>query len=382
MAWYNKALNKDNFNKFYSNIDNDLIHFPEHLYKEDKVIFANQVAHANNLEKLNDQLCLSWDIIDKIRQRSCFINKATHHSHLKGLKQNKSPCYTACFYLCGSNPTNNGEIKVINLSIEGNDVFVEIRYPLAEFFSIHHFSEKYPEITLGFINGLPKFSVQIFSKKYSKERLLEFLLEYISKIENFLRSGSNLRTAGESRAEIHLKEALEYCYKDMHDGIKNWLQHGTSPISFNNNYLEIDLLLVLRGHQINSQQKFAIEIQGPYHYQDLAPHQGNWGNTEQKHEAKIQWCIDNECAFIWVDWKAFHRIFIMNRQTEWSINERRQRIKIWMDEVIRQYAQGSKFIALIQENRAGHLPQPQNGQRNWCNTIGFLKNKNMIPLNL
>lgn len=387
MPWYNNSLNSENYIYFNSNINPGNFLTPNELYDEANVVVGNHENYERNLDSLNKRLILAWSLIEKIQANSKFVRNATHHSHLKGLNKNNAPYYTACFYVCGKNLIDNSDVKIINLSIERNDVFVEIRYPLAEFFSIEEFYTNYPDVNIGFINGLPKFSIRRFKESRDKNGslriengLVKFLLEYFSRIEIFLALGGKLRTAGESLAEIHLKQALEAFYGNMNNNVVNWLRHGHRPIQFNNGHLEIDLLMTLRDENQDVDQTFAIEIQGPHHYIDLNPHNQDWYSIQNKHEAKIKWCIERNYAFVWADWTAFHKIFVMNGQRPYHVHERNNRIRIWIDEVIAQYDHGRRCIALITEERSHHLPQVQH--MTWCNTIGFLRKMNMVPNNL
>ncbi len=387
MPWYNNLLNSENYIYFNSNIEPANFLTPKKLYDEANVIVKNYGNHEQHLNSLDKRLSLAWSLIEKIQANSIFVRNATHHSHLKGLNKNNAPYYTACFYVCGQNPVDNSDVKTINLSIERNDVFVEIRYPLAEFFSVEEFATNYPDVKLWFINGLPKFSIRRFKESRNKkgseigeDGLVKFLLEYISRIEIFLALGGKLRTAGESLAEIHLKQALEAFYGNMNNNVANWLRHGHRPIQFNNGRLEIDILMTLRDENQDADQTFAIEIQGPHHYIDLNPHNQDWDNIQNKHEAKIKWCTGRNYAFVWADWTAFNKIFVMNGQKPYPVDERINRIKTWMNEVITQYAHGHRCIALITEERSHHLPKVQH--MTWCNTIGFLRKINMVPNNL
>ena len=387
MAWYNNSLNSQNYIYFNSNIEPANFLTPKKLYDEANAIIGNHENHERHLDSLDMRLSLAWSIIEKIQENSEFVRNATHHSHLKGLNKNSAPYYTACFYVCGNNPIDNIDTKIINLSIESNDVFVEIRYPLAEFFSVEEFSTNYPGVNLGFINGLPKFSIRSFKEFIDnggsvrgEDGLLKFLLEYISRIEIFLTRCGKLRTAGESLAEIQFKQALEAFYGNMNNNVTNWLRHGHRPIQFNNGRLEIDLLMTLRDENQDADQTFAFEIQGPHHYIDLNPHNQDWDNIENRHKAKIKWCMERNYAFVWVDWMAFHKIFVINGQRPYPVHERNNRIRIWIDEVIDQYDRGCRCISLITEERSHHLPQVQ--YMTWCNTIGFLRKMNMVHNNL
>ena len=336
MTWYNTKI--DNYNYKFFDDKNDRIVSAEECYKTlDRLNYKNEIDHNKSLKNLESLLDQSWELIVQLQNKyPKHFKDAKHNSHLKGLnRKTNRPSYTACIYLC-TNHRNIAEnnLKVVNLSILANDVNLEIRYPLAEFFSCGKFEENYPACKLGYINGLPQISLKKFLKISNIDELINVIGDYVTSLHKFLDEGGKLRTFGESKSEVLLFQDLEHLYSKFRSS-DQWLLHGQRPIQRKNgNWLELDLQMKIKLDGIF--RNIAIEIQGPHHYINQLGNNNNWGNIAAKHNEKLQWCLENGYLFVWIDWEYFQKIFVMNGQQPRLLEDRRRRIKFWMNNILSQ----------------------------------------------
>jgi hypothetical protein len=217
-----------------------------------------------------------------------------------------------------------------------NDVNLEIRYPLAEFFSTAEFEKNYPQCKLGYINGLPQISLKKFFGMSNIDayidKLVNIIGDYVTSLQNFLKEGGKLRNFGESKAEVTLLKDLEHLYGEFRSS-DQWLLHGQRPIQrTNGSWLELDLQMKIKYADVVP--NIAIEIQGPHHYINEKLNPNVWENIDAKHKEKLEWCKANGYIFLWVDWEYFHRNFVMDGQRHRHEHDRRERVKKWMDGVL------------------------------------------------
>lgn len=127
---------------------------------------------------------------------------------------------------------------------------------------------------------------------------------------------------------------LEHLYSEFRSS-DQWLLHGQRPIQRKNgNRLELDLQMKIQLDEIS--RNIAIEIQGPHHYINQLGNNDSWENIAAKHNEKLQWCLENGYLFVWIDWEYFQKIFVMNGQQPRFLEDRRRRIKVWMNNILSQ----------------------------------------------
>ena len=361
MAWYNQNLTDNSYAQFKLH-DAESTYRPASVsdcYREEWKHQGARVDRApdqDRVRRLEDRLAAAWNFYkflkDSLARKGVFLS--ADKSHLKGFGSGVIG-YGSCIYLQLKHGGKSYDI--LNLSVVGNDVNVEIRHPKAELFSDTLHSERveiylaqqksFNPPRLSWISGRPMLSMRKFlgidESALNKNLVIppasilatEIAL-YIKSIIEYLDAGEQLRTFGESLAETVLYRDLAAIYANCANG-DHWLLHGQRPISNGRSWLELDLQIFLK-----NDIKIAIEIQGPYHYP--AMEQTNWEYIHCKHNTKINWCEENGLIFVWLDWETFNRCVVHLGQKQRPDAERRAIVRTMMNEIIEAHKNGHRFI--------------------------------------
>jgi len=125
-------------------------------------------------------------------------------------------------------------------------------------------------------------------KQIGEDRPVELQSEYIEPATPDVLAKLH-KSPSRSSAEYFIRQDLVKLFPD------NKVRHGHRPIrNANSSFLELDL-------QITDLQ-FAIEVQGPTHYQDLY---GNYEDMKQRDAYKRQWCLDHQIKLMHVEWERY-----------------------------------------------------------------------------
>jgi hypothetical protein len=347
MVWYNKRLDDDNYCQFSPKNGGDLDSIQKCFLTDPD--FQGSQINERHVSRLEANLTEAWKIFTQLKQVGVTYAMGAPHSHLKGfIKKTKRPNYDSCIFVGIKHPNEQNAINtdVINLSVDVNAINIEIRYPLAEFFSPDHFESDYPHCKLGYINGLRVINLRRFLNQNmaSQEDLTAVLNNYVTAVNSFLAEGGKLRTYGESKAEVILFKDLEHIYATNRCLLNNnWLRHGQRPIRrASGSLLELDLQMEIATN--GKQVRIAIEVQGPEHYQNSC--RSDWSNVNSKHEEKKRWCMVHDYLFVWLDWKYFHKNIVMDGQKYRKVDDRRRLTKEMVDQFVSAYIKGERYIEI------------------------------------
>jgi hypothetical protein len=172
------------------------------------------------------------------------------------------------------------DVWLVNFTIVPGNLNIELR--LAKYFTVE--KEHQSELGMWHQNNWPTFGL----RQIGKDKAVELLSDYIERATPDVLAKLH-KSPSRSSAEYFIKQDLVKLFPD------NKVRHGHRPIrNINGSFLELDL-------QITDLQ-FAIEVQGPTHYQDLY---GNFEEVKKRDEYKRQWCLDKQVKLMHIEWEGY-----------------------------------------------------------------------------
>lgn len=360
MAWYNENLKDDNYNRFFAQEAkrNGELQTILHCYQEQDFHDDN---YENRLKQFESKIDEAWEVFKELRSNcgEAGISIIVERSHLKGHKghkghkgKTKRPNYGACFYVGLADYQN---CLVLNIAVGSGDVFFEIRNPVAELFSIDEFCDRREEdsVKVGWINHIIQVRMnQFLNKKLpgeARERLFQDIAKYIKSIHDYVRQGGTVRVFGQSKAERIIYLDLKKIYREKKIVVAHGYRHRMRN---QGGMLEIDLDVQLPT-KCGSSVRFAIEIQGPYHYPQYYDNENDWLDIEDKHEAKIQWCKKNDILFVWMDWGSINRVLIKDGARQRITPSRRSLLVNLIEKLETCYKGDCRYVEIFE--REGEL---------------------------
>jgi|GEM_PF-1645668 len=172
------------------------------------------------------------------------------------------------------------DVWLVNFTIVPSNLNIEMR--LARYFTVT--KEHVSELGMWYQNNWPTFGL----RQIDQDKAVELLSGYIDRATPEVLAGVH-KSPSRSSAEYFIRQDLVKLFPD------NKVRHGHRPIrSLNGSFLELDLQI--------TDLKFAIEVQGPTHYQDLY---GNFEEVKMRDEYKRQWCLDKQIKLMHIEWEGY-----------------------------------------------------------------------------
>lgn len=177
---------------------------------------------------------------------------------------------------------DNPNLWLINFTIIPSNIHFEFRLPI--YFPRNEKNEK--EFNLWWQNNWPTFGF----KEIGKENIISIIHSYVDNVRPHLHDKA-LKSRNKSSAEYFIKKDLIHCFPNKK------VRHGERPIKYiNGSFLELDLQI--------PELKFAIEVQGPTHYEKDNPYK-NFDAVKEKDLFKIKWCKDNGIKLMHIKWDSY-----------------------------------------------------------------------------
>lgn len=172
------------------------------------------------------------------------------------------------------------DVWLVNFTIVPSNLNIELR--LAKYFTVE---EKHiSELGMWHQNEWPTFGL----KQIGEDKAVELLSDYIERATPDVLARLH-KSPSRSSAEYFIKQDLAKLFPE------NKVRHGHRPIrNINGSYLELDLQI--------TDLRFAIEVQGPTHYQDLY---GNFEEVQKRDAYKRQWCLDKQIKLMHIEWEGY-----------------------------------------------------------------------------
>ena len=172
------------------------------------------------------------------------------------------------------------DVWLVNFTIVPSNLNIELRLP--KYFTVEE--EHISELGMWHQNDWPTFGL----KQIGEDKAVELLSAYIERLTLDVLAKQH-KSPSRSSAEYFIRQDLIKLFPN------NKVRHGHRPIrNVNGSFLELDL-------QITDLQ-FAIEVQGPTHYQDLY---GNYKEVQNRDAYKRQWCLDKQIKLMHIEWEGY-----------------------------------------------------------------------------
>ncbi|WP_411358249.1 hypothetical protein [Pseudidiomarina salilacus] len=281
----------------------DFMTFTSGYFKGKSILDSANLA-ADFLEQLQQKMLALGDeyrlTVSKI-QRKGPENPESHDEIKNGWKGN---CWYVAFAKLSTNKPSkySKDYFLLNVSITPSDVNLEFRVP-------HHYPHYDDKQDPEKAKVEPKYQLEMqrvplngINKRLqlSRDKLLDlissivvdYLLNCVEDVKNDKRIGR-----GQSSAEYFVIDDLMHLFDDNYE-----LLHGHRfPMREEGTPLELDILAKPKHENV---RKFAIEIQGVHHYQDVHG-KGNLPRRKELDRVKRDWCTEQNILLIALKWQTW-----------------------------------------------------------------------------